>query len=117
MPGWQRAHVAASSAIIGFSLAYVGCHFLSLPKLTYFQHARAWRMVAHPSSPLPSAYPGMIVWGLCGAFFAAVIALAATRLRSRPLPDLWLRLFGLWAEAAVVIAGGYFAWQLLWPAS
>lgn len=109
----QRAHIAACAATVGFALTYVACHFGTWPRLTYFQHAREWRVVADPTSSIPSAYVGILLWGTAGGVLAGILALAITRLRTKPLSPTWLRLFAAWAIAAFVLAAAYYTWHLL----
>ena len=60
-------------------------------------------------------YIGMVAWGVGGAACGALsgFGLCAAWIRRR-LPDLALQLLGFWAIAAIVLAGGYYTWNL-WP--
>lgn len=116
MPDWQRAFVLASCSIIGAALAYVACDWGSWPKLTILPVSGELTMAA-PTGALAIPYVGMVAWGAGGAasgvLVGAVLCLPST-LGRNSWSDRALSLFGAWAITSVLLAGGYYTWNL-WP--
>lgn len=114
MPTWQRAYLAATSAIIGYTLGYALSVFGEWPKATYAPYERTWQLHDTPPTPVEMPYVGIVLWGIGGALVAAVGAIAVTRFVRRELPARWLLLFGAWALTGFLLAGTFFTWNL-WP--
>lgn len=116
MPTWQRAFVLASCSIIAAALAYVASDWGAWPKLTIQPVTGEVTMTATPGS-LEIPYLGLVAWGAggaaCGVVVGALLCLPST-LGARPWSDRALGLFGAWAITAVLLAGGYYMWNL-WP--
>jgi hypothetical protein len=112
MPRDQRAYVIAMCAIIGGAFAYAACEWSSWPRLTYLP--LRGELVLDAGAATSIIYLGLVAWGLGGLSCGAVIGALLCRLVPRPWPAQALHLFGAWAMAALVLAGGYFTWGL-WP--
>ncbi len=113
IPRWQRVYLSACAWVIGFAATYSAAQWGEWPKLTYFPLAEKWELWSTPPGPLPMAYLGLIVWGVCGGLVAAALAWILSG-RLWALGPQTLRLFGGWALAAFVISGLFFTWNL-WP--
>jgi len=113
MPRWQRAYVIATCAVIGGALAYTLCDWGSWPKLTYLPITGELALHAPPDA-VAMAYPGIALWGACGAACGALAGALLARIARRPWPDRTLQLFGAWAITAILLAGAYYTWNL-WP--
>jgi hypothetical protein len=112
MPRDQRAFVVAMCAIIGGAFAYAACEWGSWPRLKYLPLRGELAWDGGPSIAI--VYIGIIAWGVGGLVSGALVGALLCRLWPRPWPDRALHLFGAWAIAAVLLAGGYFTWSL-WP--
>lgn len=116
MPEWQRAFVLAACALIGGALAYVACDWGHWPRLTLLPVTSEITSNSAPGS-LAISYFGIFAWGIggagCGVVVGALLCLPATFGRSA-WSDRSLQLFGAWAITAIVLAGGYYTWNL-WP--
>jgi hypothetical protein len=112
MPRDQRAYVIAMCAIIGAAFAYAACEWGNWPRIRYLP--LRGEVTLDASGGISIVYPGIVAWGVgglvCGAFVGALLC----RLAPRPWPERALHLFGAWAVAALLLAGGYFTWSL-WP--
>jgi hypothetical protein len=108
----HRAYVIAMCAIIGGAFAYAACDWGRWPHLIYLPlHGR---FTLASTSPVAIAYLGLVAWGLGGACTGAVIGAALCRTWPRTWSAQVYRLFGAWAITAILLAGGYFTWNL-WP--
>lgn len=116
MPQWQRAFVLAACALIGGALAYVGCDWGHWQRFTLLPATGEITLNPRPGA-LAIPYIGTIAWGVagaaCGILVGALLCLPSTFGR-RAWSDRSLLLFGAWAIAAIVLAGGYYTWNL-WP--
>ncbi len=110
----QVAYAAACMAVIGGTLCYMLCDFAGWPLLIYEPYERNWVV----STELPSAaamlYPGMVLWGLCGAFVCAAGSLVVAQKRKAPLSARAATLLGSWALSCTGFTAMYFLWGL-WP--
>lgn len=114
MPRWQLRYAIACCAIIGWSTAYALASWNRWTRLFYDPITRDFTWRATAPSPLPIDYWGLVAWGAGGAVAGAAVALAASRLHRRALPQPVLVLLGAWALTAFLYAGTYFTWSL-WP--
>lgn len=116
MPNGQRAFVLACCSVIAAALAYVASDWGAWPRLMIFPVTGDVAM-AVPSRALAIHYLGLVAWGLggaaCGIAIGAALCLPSTFGRG-PWSDRTLGLFGAWAITAVLLAGGYYTWNL-WP--
>ena len=112
MPRDQRAYVIAMCAIIGAAFAYAACEWGTWPRLSYLplRGELAWSS----GGAIAIVYVGIVAWGAGGLVCGALVGALLCRLWPRPWPERALHLFGAWAIAAVLLAGGYFTWSL-WP--
>ena len=101
-------------AVIGGSLCYLLSDFGSWPMLMYEPYERAWLVASEPPSASAMLYPGMLLWGGCGALVSAAGGLVVLSRRERALADTTITLLGLWAMSAVGFTAMYFLWGL-WP--
>ncbi|HMG20979.1 MAG TPA: hypothetical protein VK607_06665 [Kofleriaceae bacterium] len=108
----HRAYVIATCAIIGGAFAYAACDWGHWPHLVYLPlHGR---LALGATTPLAIHYVGLVAWGAGGACAGAVVGAVVCRARPRPWSPRTYQLFGAWAITALVLAGGYFTWNL-WP--
>ncbi|HMG55528.1 MAG TPA: hypothetical protein VK601_18650 [Kofleriaceae bacterium] len=108
----HRAYVIATCAIIGGAFAYAACDWGHWPHLVYLPlHGR---LALGATTPLAIHYVGLVAWGAGGACAGAVVGAVVCRARPRPWSPRTYQLFGAWAITAIVLAGGYFMWNL-WP--
>jgi len=114
VPRWQRIFVISCVAVIGYALAYTLADFGQWPRLMYFPFEREWGWYRTPPGPAPMPYLGLVLWGVLGAAFGILGAVAGCRLRRQPVSDTMLKLWGSWALTAFAFAGLYFTWNL-WP--
>ena len=96
------------------ALAYLLCDFGEWPLLMYDVNAHNWIVATQPPAGSVMAYPGMILWGLCGGTISAALCVAVGRRRKRELSAASLQLAAGWALSAVVFSALYFLWGL-WP--
>ena len=114
MPRWQVAYLAGCMALAGGALAYLLCDFGGWPMLMYDPYKHEWLVASKPPAPTVLIYPGMMLWGFCGAMTSAALSVVAGQRRRTPLSDGALLLAGAWGITAVLIAALYFLWGL-WP--
>lgn len=117
--GWvvareQVAYVAACVAVIFGSLCYMLCDFAGWPLLVYEPYERIWMVAAEPPSVASMLFPGMLLWGLCGALLGAASSLVILSKRTKPLPQSAITLLGAWAASSTAFTAMYFLWGL-WP--
>ncbi|MCP4448015.1 MAG: hypothetical protein GY811_22170 [Myxococcales bacterium] len=110
----QVAYAAACMAVIGGALCYLLCDFAAWPRLMYEPYERAWLIASEPPSAAAMVYPGMLLWGLCGAVVCAAGTLVVASSRTTPLGRGPIALLGAWALSATGFVGAYFLWGL-WP--
>jgi hypothetical protein len=112
MPRWQRAHLAACAAIVGFAIVYFLADYAHLPRPIFAPGDGTWRWASRATG-LAMGYYGQ--WG--EASLAGALAGGATYLisaaRKSPVRERTLALAFAWAATAFVIAAGWFTWQLL----
>jgi hypothetical protein len=108
----HRAYVIAMCAIIGGAFAYAACDWGHWPHLIYLPLSD--RVVLEPTAAIAIHYFGLVAWGAGGACVGAVIGGILCRAVPRTWPPRVYQLFGAWAITAIVLAGGYFTWNL-WP--
>jgi hypothetical protein len=108
----HRAYVIAMCAIIGGAFAYAACDWGHWPHLLYLPVQGRLALDAHGAIAIH--YFGLVAWGMGGACAGALVGAALCRLRPRTWAAQTYRLFGAWAITALVLAGGYFTWNL-WP--
>jgi hypothetical protein len=113
MPRWQRAYAIATCALIGGALAFALCDWARWPRLVYLPLRGELAMQA-PSGAVAVPYYGVVLWLVGGMLVGAVVAAIACRVWRRVLPDRALQLLGAWAITALVLAGGYYTFQV-WP--
>jgi hypothetical protein len=101
-------------AVIGGALAYLLCDFGEWPKLMYDVYEREWLVASKPPAASVMVYPGMILWGLCGATTSAALCVALAQRSKRELSASFLQLVAGWALSAVGLTALYFLWGL-WP--
>ena len=86
----------------------------------YEPYEHLWLVANEPPSSAAMVYPGMLLWGLCGAISAAALTLVVLTLIVLPRAPSWkpsavaLQLAGAWALTSFVVAALYFLWGL-WP--
>ncbi len=80
----------------------------------YDANEHEWLVANSPRSATVMAYPGMLLWGLCGFASSAAVTLALAPRLKRTLRPATLHLVGGWALTAVAVTGAYFLWGL-WP--
>ncbi len=114
MPRWQLAYLAGCMAVTGGALAYLLCDFGGWSLLMYDAYEHRWLVATRPPAPTVMVYPGMLLWGFCGASCSAALSLAIGGRVKRPLGKSTLMLVGGWSLTAVVFAALYFLWGL-WP--
>ena len=108
----HRAYVIAMCGAIGGAFAYAACDWGHWPHLVYLPlHGR---LALASRSPLAIHYLGLVAWGAGGACAGALVGALACRARRRTWPPAVYRLLGAWAITALLLAGGYFTWNL-WP--
>lgn len=116
MPDGQRAFVLATSALIAAAFAYVACDWGHWPKFTILP-ATGEITMAPPPGALAIPYLGTVAWGIgggaCGVLVAALLCMPSAFGR-RAWSDRSLQLLGAWAITSVLLAGGYYTWNL-WP--
>jgi len=112
MPRDQRAYVIAMCAIIGAAFAYAACEWGSWPRLTYLP--LRGEVTLGGGGAITIVYLGIVAWGVGGLVCGALVGAILCRLAPRPWTERTLHLFGAWAIAALLLAGGYFTWSL-WP--
>lgn len=110
----QVAYAAACVAVIFGSLCYMLSDFAGWPLLIYEPYERAWLVAAKPPSVASMLFPGMLLWGLCGALVGAASSLIIVSRREKPLSNSAVTLLGAWAASSVAFTGMYFLWGL-WP--
>jgi hypothetical protein len=105
----EGAWVAAGAALCGFALAYALPAYAHLPTLLYDPRARTFSIGAFPGGVIIGFY-GQLAWGAAGALvgLGGGAALGAGRGGRRA------GLFAAWGLSALVIVGGWFAWNN-WP--
>jgi hypothetical protein len=108
----HRAHVIAMCAIIGGAFAYAACDWGHWPHLIYLP--LRGRFVLESTTALAIHYLGLVAWGVGGACAGALVGAVLCRTRPRTWHPQTYRLFGAWAITAILLAGGYFTWNL-WP--
>jgi hypothetical protein len=113
MPRDQRAYVIAMCAIIGAAFAYAACEWGNWPRLTYLP-LRGELTLGGGGGAIAIVYLGIVAWGASGLVCGALVGAILCRLAPRPWAERALHLFGAWAIAALLLAGGYFTWSL-WP--
>ncbi len=101
-------------ALAGGALAYLLCDFGKWPMLMYEVYGREWLVASKPPAPSVMVYPGMMLWGFCGAMTSAALGVAVGQRRRKALSEATLRLAGAWAITAVLVTALYFLWGL-WP--
>ena len=99
-------------AVIGYCILYIASDFGGWPRLTYFQHERAWRFLVRADSPVPSNYLGTVLCGVGGGAAGGAAAAVVTRIRQAPIGQRWLNLWGAWALSAFFFGCAYFAWNV-----
>lgn len=114
MPAWQRTYLVACCAVIGFALAYCLCDYAGWPRAVYAPLEGTLTMERPPVGRNQVGYLGIVAWGAGGALVAGLAAFAASRAIRRPIPIRWLRIVGVWALTAVLLAGAFQIWSL-WP--
>jgi hypothetical protein len=114
MPRHQIAYVASCMAVMVGALCYMLCDFGSWPMLMYEPYEREWVMTSQMPSMVAMAYPGMMVWGLCGAASGAAVTVLGLSQRKKEMSPAALRLVGAWALTSAIVACVYFLWGL-WP--
>ncbi len=107
----HRAYVIAMCAIIGGAFAYAACEWGHWPRITYLPLSGDFTLA--PGARIAMAYVGIVAWGTGGAACGALVGALLVRAVPRPWPPLVYRLFGAWAIAAILLAGGYFTWTLI----
>lgn len=101
-------------AVVGGALAYLLCDFGGWPLLMYEPYEREWLLANMPPATSVMVFPGMILWGMCGATTsAAITVVVAGKVSWRP-SDAALHLVGGWALTTSLVAALYFLWSL-WP--
>ena len=114
MPRYQVAYLASCVAAIGGTLFYLLCDFGQWPLLMYDPYLHQWLIAEVAPSAAVMVYPGMILWGFCGAISAAALTLIlASRVSWKPSSTA-LNLLGGWALISFVVTALYFLWGL-WP--
>lgn len=113
MPRWQRAYILATCAVIGGAFAYAACDWGQWPRLSYLPIVGQWTL-RPPAGAVAITYLGVVAWGVGGAAVGALVGAGLCALVRRVWPDRALQLFGAWAITALVLAGGYYTWNL-WP--
>lgn len=108
----HRAYVIATCAIIGAAFAYAACDWGRWPHVIYLPLSQ--RFVLAANGAIAIHYFGFLLWGLGGACTGAVVGGALCKVAPRRWPARIYQLFGAWALAAILLAGGYFTWSL-WP--
>jgi len=108
------AYAAACMAVIGGALLYMLCDFGGWPLLVYEPYEHAWVVASSAPSAAAMLFPGMLLWGLCGALVCAAPTLVLLSSRKKPLPASAMTLLGAWAVSATVFTALYFLWGL-WP--
>ncbi len=96
------------------ALFYMLCDFAGWPLLMYEPYERRWLVATEPPSVAAMLFPGMVLWGACGALLGAAGSLLVLSKRNRPLPASALLLVGAWAASSVAFTSMYFLWGL-WP--
>ena len=113
MPRWQRAYVVATCALIGGAFAYAACDWGRWPRLTYLPLSGELTL-SPPPGALAITYLGVVAWGFGGLVCGALVGAGLCAIVKRTWPDRVLLLFGAWAITAILLAGGYYTWNL-WP--
>ena len=114
MPRWQVAYLAGCMAVVGGAIAYLMCDFGGWPMLMYEPYEDRWLVARMPPTTAAMVYPGMILWGACGALVSSALTLViASRVSWKP-SDSALQLVGGWALTSVLVTALYFLWGL-WP--
>jgi len=113
VPRWQRAYVIATCAIIGAAFAYAACDWGHWPRLTVQPLTETVSMKT-PVAAIAINYLGTVAWGVGGAACGALVGFLLCAAMRKPWPDRALQLFGAWAITAILLAGGYYTWNL-WP--
>ena len=108
----HRAYVIAMCAVISGAFAYAACDWGHWPHLIVLPVQR--RVTFDAGGALAIHYLGLAAWGAGGVCTGALLGAAACRIAPRPWPAAAYRLLGAWAITALVLAGGYFTWNL-WP--
>jgi hypothetical protein len=101
-------------AVVGGAIAYLLCDFGGWPMLMYEPYEHEWLVARMPPTAAAMVYPGMILWGFCGALSSSALTLVVASRVSRPASDSLLRLVGGWALTSVLVTALYFLWGL-WP--
>lgn len=110
----QVAYMAACVAVILGSLCYMLSDFAGWPMLIYEPYERAWMVATQSPSVAAMLFPGMLIWGFCGALAGAAGSLVIGSKRKTPLSTSAITLLGAWAASSVAFTAMYFLWGL-WP--
>ena len=114
MPRYQRAFVIVVCALIGASFAYAACDWGQWPRAAYLP--LTGELTFHPAmGSVMMLYVGIIAWGVGGAACGVLVGTAVCAVRKKPVPEQLLQVAGAWAIAAIVLAGGYYTWLLVFP--
>jgi hypothetical protein len=108
----HRAYVIAMSGVIGGAFAYAACDWGQWRHLIYLP--LSGELVMRPSPAVSIHYIGIVAWGIGGAATGALVGAALCTAVRRPWSAQAYRLFGAWAITALLLAGGYYTWNL-WP--
>lgn len=114
MPTSQRAYVIAMCALIGAAFAYAASDWGRWTHVAYLPVRGTWAFASGGFGGIAMHFYGLILWGLGGLAVGALVGAGLCRVMPRAWPERRLQLFGAWALAAFVLAGGYFTWGL-WP--
>ncbi len=114
MPRYQRAFVIAACALIGAALAYAGCDWGHWPRAAYLPLTGELTFSPAKGS-VAMLYLGIIAWGVGGAAVGSLLGAVFCAAWRKPLSAIALQVAGAWAIAAIILAGGYYTWNLVFP--
>lgn len=101
-------------AVVGGALAYLLCDFGEWPLLMYDVNAHRWLVASQAPATSVMVYPGMILWGLCGASSSAALCVAVAKRHKSEMSAASLQLAAGWSLSAALVCALYFLWGL-WP--
>jgi|GEM_PF-1173778 len=114
MPRYQRAFVIVVGALIGAGFAYAACDWGQWPRAAYLP--LTGELTFHPvRGSVTMMYFGIIAWGVGGAACGSLVGATVCAVWKKPVPERLLQVAGAWALTAIVLAGSYYTWALLFP--